>query len=164
MGTCPVPAILPSPAELGQQAGRGWGCPLEHPVRGWCLIRFGESRKGDPCAQLPGPWVGLLGQPLGSLHLADGRVGVKQEPPHFPMGLPICPGTLTTPFPFPNSLGGVAQPSLGFSCDLRVSWCLATVPPPASLLAMPGRAQPPCVCFQQAGSAFPRREWGVAWL
>ena len=105
---------------------------MEQPVRGWCLARFGESRKGGPCAQLPCPWMGLLGQLPGPLHRADGRLRVKQEPPHFPMDLPICPGMLTTPFPFPNSLGGVAQPSLGFFCDLRVSWCLATAPPPLS--------------------------------
>lgn len=93
-----------------------------------------------------------LGSSRGPPQLADGHVGVKWEPPHFPMDLRICPGTLTSPFPspspFPNSLGGVAWPSLGFSCDLRVSWCLATAPPPASLLGTPGRAQPPSFCFQ----------------
>lgn len=66
------------------------------------------------------------------------------------------------PSPFPNSLGGVAQPSIGFSCDLRVSRCLATAPPRASLLRTPGRAQPPCVCFS-TGLALPGGDWGTAW-
>lgn len=48
-----------------------------------------------------------MGQPPGAVPgvppPSRWPVGVKWEPPRFPMGLPVCPGTRTMPHPLPIS-------------------------------------------------------------